>query len=232
MQVGEVIRLEEGVDDHLPVHLALDHPALVKMVAGTVIAFEFRPQAVQMGVDVETLARPRPDPDHAGLLHHRQRPEPVLFQLEVGEAMALRHAGETAVETIRPAVVGTDEVLADASAAADQPRATVAADVDEGADPSVPIAQHHDRHAGKIVGQIVAGLRHLTREPDQQGITPKQHLPLQLQDGTVGVDAGGVSGHLVRQTGRPGRNVPKERSGQTDLGGVIHGLLLAVDARL
>ena len=75
-----------------------------------------------------------------------------------------RHAHRRAVELVRPRVVRAAEVAADVAARlADEPRALVRAAVEQHADRAVGLAHHHQRAAGDLDRQVVAGFRHLAR---------------------------------------------------------------------
>ena len=65
--------------------------------------------------------------------------QPVAGEVEVLDAVHVRRGAQLAVEVVRPGVVGAAQALADlALGLLDDPRAAVAADVEEGARASRP----------------------------------------------------------------------------------------------
>jgi hypothetical protein len=78
-----------------------------------------------------------------------------------------RHAERRAVEPIRPRVVrAAEQAPGVAALVADEPGALVGTAVVEHAHRAVGLAHHHQRAAGDLDGDVVAGFRHLARVAD------------------------------------------------------------------
>ncbi len=76
---------------------------------------------------------------------HARGEEPELRLVEAGDRAPLGHADQLTVEAVGPAVVAAADRLAALARAAQQARAAVAADVAEGAQLAVVVAQHEHR---------------------------------------------------------------------------------------
>ena len=112
-----------------------------------------------------------------------------------GDRARLGHADQLAVEAIGPAVVAAADRLAALAAPGQQARAAVAADVAEGAQVAVVVAQHEHRLVAGRGGQVAAGLRQLR--------DVRRELPGALEDA--------VAARARRPRGR-GRSAPRERA--------------------
>ena len=124
--------------------------------------------------------------------------------VEFGECLGARDAGQRAVETISPAVVGTGEALLVAYGAllGDQPRAAMTADIEEGAKPSVAGAGQQHRHAAEFQRQHAAGCREPILVADADRLRQEQALALGGEARGIAVDRGGERALLFHAADR------------------------------
>jgi hypothetical protein len=79
--------------------------------------------------------------------------------------------------------------------------AAVAADVKEGAQVPILVADQQHRHAGIVVGRVVAGSRHEAAQADEQRAAPEEELALAGKLLTAGVVGDLVAVDRVRNGG-------------------------------
>ena len=101
---------------------------------------------------------------------------------------------------VGPAVIGADEG-AGVAAALRHRRAAMAADVGEGADLAVGAAGHQHRHAGHVLGEIVAGLGEPRRQAHEDRPLAEQPITLQAGALAAGIGRDAVAEHGVREVG-------------------------------
>jgi hypothetical protein len=77
----------------------------------------------------------------------------------------------------------------------------MSADVEECIEAAVVATHDQDRHAAQVVGAVVARLRQLAGEPEEQRTAAKQHLALTLRMLRAGVGGDGIEVHGIGQLG-------------------------------
>ena len=95
-----------------------------------------------------------------------------------------------AVEAVGPAVVEAADGLAALARALEQARAAVPADVAEGAQLALVVAQHEHRLRARLGGQVRAGLRQLRHVRGELPGALEDPLALELEDLGVAVEPG------------------------------------------
>ena len=225
MQHAEVVALEEGVDDQLPVHLALDLARLVVVVAGQAegreLGVEFPQEA--LGIDLQALrADAGLHPQHAVAFGQRQRRQAVGGLVHTGKVALVGNATQLAFEAVGPAVVGADEVLLP-TAAFGQACTTVPADIVEGPRPAVLATNHQDRDAAEVVGEVVARLRDLVGQAHQQRVLAEQQRRLARQALRAGIGTHRVEADRVGQIRGAGVYVGECLAHQRHLFVAVHG---------
>jgi hypothetical protein len=190
-----VIALEERVDGELPIDARRDAVHRVERIGLGLQRCEVRRKGTQHRPDVDhgtlsLLHRRRAHEDHPVLLAGREAHQPVSAEIEAGEARLVGDAEKLALRVVGPGVIGADEGAGVAAALGDR-RTTMAADVGEGA--HLPIRSPHQqhRHAGRVLGDVVAGLRKPGRQAHEQRLAAEQRVALAggaLAAG-IGVDA-------------------------------------------
>ena len=129
------------------------------------------------------------------------RTSPWLARSIPGEAHLVGGAQKLAGEIVGPAVIGTGEGPRVAAARGHR-RAAMAADVGEGHHPPVGAAGHQHRHAGHVLGEIVAGLGQPRGEAHEDRLVAEQPLALQAGALAAGIGRDAVAEHVARQVGR------------------------------
>ena len=178
-----MIRLEEGVDDQLPVRRVLGVDGAEVAQARHVEERHLAVEAGEVGGDVDRRARRRHDPEQAVALLARQRDEVVGVGAARVERLRVQAMAQLAFEPIRPAVVRADDALLldRGIARLDQAHAAMSADVEEGAKDAAGVAREQQRHAVVVVGEDVAGGQ-LARVADDERQRPEQMLDLRVAD--------------------------------------------------
>ena len=202
----DVIALEEGVDGELPVDAGIDAIGREHRIGFQPERREVGRQRTETGIDVDLDALARlhrlgPHEQHAVALRRRQAHQPVAGEIDPGEAHLVGGAQEPAGEIVGPAVIGTGEGPRGAAAGGHR-RAAMAADVGEGHHPPVGAAGHQHRHAGHVLGEIVAGLRQPRGEAHEDRLIAEQ--PLALQAGALAARIGRDA--VAEHRRRPGRS--------------------------
>ena len=126
MRVLEVIALEVGVEDELPVR-RLHEASLVRARRGAIEAepFELVGEGAELVVPGEVAERLGNDPDQAAAHDDRQRHEAARAARRVREVGLVRPADERAACVVRPALIRADEARAVVRRSA-SPGATIA----------------------------------------------------------------------------------------------------------
>ena len=190
VQPHDVVGVEEGLVDQLPVagHRAdaLAKEGLVTELEGLEVLVETSDE----GVEVHGRVRVEVDPDQAVADLGRDRHQVQGRAIEPGEAGLARDRLEASVEAVRPVVVRAHEGLEGGDAfVVEEAGVAVAADVEEGADPALPVAEGDERGPGPVVDQRIARLRDLGLVSDGQG-AGREHPLLELEPFRAGVDLG------------------------------------------
>ena len=133
--------------------------------------------------------------------------ERQLLDRQVGLTLPAGHGLQTAVEAVRPGVVGALERPPIAFAGHDLV-ATVAADVHEAAQLTLLVPDHRHRYVPGARGEEVAGFRHLVGPSHVLPRAREDALSLERRNGLVGVPRGrerpafgqafGNTGRLIR----------------------------------
>ena len=132
---------------------------------------------------------------------HEEETHP-LFEIELGEshiglleprkALLLGNAFQLAVEPVTPAVIGTNDLArAVPRLASHHPGSSVAADVVEGSEHTVPPPYHEDALAYEVHSQVVARPRYVARMANHQPVAPEDLLLLEFKELGVVVDPSG-----------------------------------------
>ena len=125
---------------------------------------DVRCQVPQVGLHVDAVPRGERHPDPAGIFLARQRVQPMLLPVEVGEAgLFMRYADQFTGVAPGPGVVGTAETLPAARGVSHQLRAAVAAHVVESPCDPLFVAGQQQRAPRHFQGEKSARLRQLRR---------------------------------------------------------------------
>ena len=169
----------------------------------------------------------RPWRSAAGSAH-----QPVAGKVEAGEAHLVGGAQKLAGEIVGPAVIGADEG-AGIAAALRHRRAAMAADVGEGPDLAVGAAGHQHRHAGHVLGEVVAGLGQPRRQAHEDRPLAEQPVALQAGALAAGIGRDAVAEHGVRQVGGAAVDMAEQPPPDGQFFLSVHGgILVAGGARL
>ena len=126
------------------------------------------------------------------------RQQAPVGEVEARIILLVRHADQPAVGGIGPAVIGAGQPPRAAAVAVDQPRAAVAADIGEGADPVVGAAHDDDAFAEKLERPPVAGRRNVAGVADDLPGGPDQPLHLDGEIFGIVIDPAGQAQILLR----------------------------------
>jgi hypothetical protein len=118
------------------------------------------------------------------LLAGRQPHQPVRADVETGEARLVGDAEKPSLRIVGPGVIGTDEG-AGIAAAFRHWRAAMAADIGEGTQRAVGPAHQQHRHAGHVLGEVVAGLGQARGQAHEQRLAAEQ--PVAFARGALAV---------------------------------------------
>ena len=122
-------------------------------------------------------------------LGHRDEAPLGLVQLVVVGVLQVGHGGQLPVGAEGPAVVGADEGACVAVIGAAETVAPVAADVQEGVDPALPVAGDEDGVLAHVGGEEVAGVGDLGLVAKEEPAAGKNLLQLLLVDGFLAENA-------------------------------------------
>ena len=189
MRGRAVVALEEVLRADLPVRLVLrlgplkeaqgaDVDAGLRDPVGDAVEELRERRGVGVRVDEEEGA-PRLQP---------KRHEAELVGLDSAFAVRPRRREEAAVEPVRPRVVRALQRRALAAALADH-RASMPADVEEGAQHSLAVAHEDHRHVAHARRPEGSRLGELARVPDVLPRAPEDPLPLELEHRRIRVPA-------------------------------------------
>ena len=184
VQDPDVIRLEEGVDDQLPVRRVLGAD---RAEVDEAVDAEERQLAVEAA-----KARRRRSIVAPGVGSTQSRPcrssagratQVGVFGAAVVEGLGVQAMAQAAVELVGPAVVRADDAGARLGLAGggDQAHAAMPADVEEGAEAPVGVAREQQRDAVVVVGEHLARAE-LAGVAGDQGQRPEQALDLGVAD--------------------------------------------------
>ena len=134
---------------------------------------------------------------------------------------------EHAAAVVGPVVVGADEVLADLTRTVEQAGAAVATGVQQPAYLARVVADQHDRDAGDVEREIVAGLGDLAAEGDGQRLAAEDLLDLVRERRPAGV-APAVHGQGSLGLGqRTAVDAVERFGGEAEFGLVLQGVPLS-----
>ena len=180
VEMRDVIALEERVDGELPVDARRDAVDRIERIGLRLQRGEIGNERSEHRIDVDLGRLPLPQrrrahEDHAVLLAGRQPHQPVRADIEAGEARLVGDAEQPALRVVGPGVIGADEGPGVAAALCHR-CAAMAADIGEGAHRAVGPAHQQHRHAGHVLGDVVAGLGQARRKPHEQRLASKQRV--------------------------------------------------------
>ena len=228
MQDGHVVVLEEGIDPELPVHpLGPDVAAAVAVVREPE-GRKLVPELAECLVEIERARRVQQQPDEAVALLGGEAHQGLLADDDIGEVLGPRLRREHAAAVVGPVVVGADDVLAHLTRAVQQAGAAVPARVEQPAHRALVVADQHDRHAGDVEREVVAGPGDLAAEGDRQRVAAEDRPDLVRERRPAGV-APAVHGHggLGLGQGAPFDTVERF-GGEAKFGIVLQRILFAV----
>ena len=206
VQMRDVIALEEGVDGELPVDARRDAVGREDRIGLQLAAPRGRAPARR---DRRRCRSPRSRLRAIGLGRTNimpwrsaagRRTRPWLARSMPAKPTLSVVPKKLAGGVVGPAVIGADEG-AGVAAALRHRRAAMAADVGEGSDLAVGAAGHQHRHAGHVLGEIVAGLGQPRRQAHED--RPVAEQPVTLQAGALAAGIGRRRGCGTWR--RPGR---------------------------
>ena len=205
MQMRDVIALEEGVDRELPVDARIDAIRRKERIGLGLERREIGGDRAEPGIDVDHHAlagrhRLGPHEQQAVFLDRRQAHQPVACEIESGEAHLVGGAQKLAGGVVGPAVIGAGEGPRVAAALRHR-RAAMAADIGEGAHLAVGAARHQHRHAGDILGDVVARLGEPRREAHEDRPIAEQPLAFQRRAFAAGIVDRAVAKQRVGEVG-------------------------------
>ena len=156
VEAGDVIAFEEGVHDELPVGLYPMGLAPEQEMAGGAEGVHVRADGLGMG---EVRIPARREPDQAAAFKTGQFDEAVRLLVEAGKAVGAGQSKQAPVHRIGPGVIGADELLRALDCLTfHQPRAAMAADIEEDVGLPLRIACDQQRASGRIVRHRHAGI--------------------------------------------------------------------------
>ena len=214
MHVGDVVDVDEVLHRELPVGGDLEGEARPVHEAAEVVAgpapvegpdhlVEVRGGRVQ--VDEHHLV-----PDRAS---HRLEPGPLRRVVLVhSEAAVVGAAHQGARKVVAPGVVGAHDAPLAAAHLVHQAHPAVPAVVVEHAQLPV-LAPHHEEGAARRGGngQNVAGLRHVSGQPEREPAAREEALPLEPEEPVAPVGVGGKPGRPPGGEIHPGEQVTFRR---------------------
>src|SRR5262249_6679253 len=103
-------------------------------------------------------------------------------------AVLQRHPLEPPIEMISPAVITAGEFGSIAPLGGHHERAAVGTLIMDNVNPSVSVADQHDRLAPDPGGEIVAGVFHLALVPDIDPGGAEYSFKLEFENGGIGID--------------------------------------------
>src|SRR5262249_6386314 len=152
---AQVIALEKRVDHDLPVYTPVEHARFVVVVRFEPIGGKIVLDAAERGVEIETCAWRRAEPDHAAFLYYRQLAQPALALVDLGERALVRARQQPPVGAITPGVIRTGEATLRLATAFGDARAAVTADIEERAKRTILVPYQQNGIARIIMSHIV-----------------------------------------------------------------------------
>ena len=193
-----VVALVVVIRQDLPVEVATLLPGVVEHVVVPVDIVHARllvdPLEVVLPRDLGLLLSVQVHPDEPVAVDvHVDRQQTILALVEPVKVLVPRRLGELAVQPVAPAVVLAREDARRALVLGDHGERPVAADVVEGVDLALAVADEHELEAGHLVAQPVAGVGEAELVRGHEPFAREDGAPLELE-------------HLLR-------GVPRRRQG-------------------
>ncbi len=190
----QVVALHEILGEHLPVRVPHMGLAEALDVVFHLVLGDHLFQRAQRRGDARTILV-EGDVDPAEPFLAADRRQDVVVLAEAGGLGHERRPSQVAVEAIGPGVIGADDRTLVAGAF-QQGRHAMQADIGEGAQLAVLVAQHHDRLAGKLVGEIVASIGEPIRAADANPFLREDCLDLASEEFRARIHARRHRAHL------------------------------------
>ena len=172
------------------------------MVAAQIEALQLLGHGGQPGIDIYRRLRHRwHHPNQAKPFPCGQFNQAQLAALYPFETRGLGNAAQLAIQAIGPGMIGAAKGARMPTFLALNPRPAVAAHVQKRAQGAIVIACHQNRHAGGIMGEKIARLRHIAGMAHNDWKLAKQHIDLARNLRGVGVAGDGVFHHLGQHMG-------------------------------
>ena len=167
MQHVEVIVLAERVDGELPVDVGADQlRGAISMLRQIPLRHVVHKPA-ELLRDIDFPAGGWLDPQHAGVFRARQFDESPTGLVDDPERRLAVDCEKLPRVAIRPCVIGTGKPRPFAAAIGDHLRASVAADVGEGAKMPVVAARHENGQVRLAIRPVAARLRQIRGQAHQ-----------------------------------------------------------------
>ena len=197
VQAGDVIAFQERIHDELPVRLHRMGLAPEERVTGQAECVHVGADSAR--VDEIGLRVAMREPDQPPAFLARQFDQIVVGLVEAGEAVRPGQGEQSSVHRIGPGVVRADQPFrAHRFLPLDQPRAAVAAGIEEDMRFSLRISRHEQRDSGRVVrhgharlGQKGGGAKDLRQFRVDRCLLALEMLRIGIQRGGDGFDGGG-----------------------------------------
>src|SRR6516165_9086398 len=157
--------------------------------------------------------RCRTHPDHAIFLDHGEFAQAARRLVDPRERAFIRTCQQCSVETIAPAVIRAAQIARAFAGTVDQPGASVAAHIEEGAKRAVRLTDEKQRYAGIVVGEMIARSRKQTAEADEERSALEEDLALTSELARARVVDHGVSVTAVGHRGGAGLQISEQLAG-------------------
>ena len=219
-----MVRLEEPVDDELPVEgLAEDVGALAHVV-GHVEFSEFVIEFAEVRRDVDGSAgsRSRDYPDQSVTFLDRHLDEPVGVAVYRSEPVVVRDRPQPAGRVVRPGVVRTGEPSLVAAGRQLHRRTAVAAHVVEATKNPIVAAHDQQRSARQVVDEEVAWRSDVAAVTDDDRKLREQTLAFTPDVSEVDVSIDGMAHHVVDHRVEPRIEVGDDPVEELGLSADIH----------
>ena len=225
-----MIALEEGIDRELPVDAGRDAVDREDRKRVEPQRREVVGEGAQLGIDVDRAGlalaqRRRLHEHHAMLLGGRQAHQAVRREIHAGEACLVGRAQQAAGPVIGPGVVGADEDAGIAAALGNR-CAAMAADIGEGAKRAVAAAGQQHRHAGDILGQVIARLGQPGRQAHEDRARAEQPVALEHRAFAAGIGAHAIAEHRAGEVGGTAVDMAEQPPPDGQFFFSVHGQIL------